>query len=127
MWAKLVAFAAGPTAALIGKGLLLAMASGMIWFAFHSYNEGIRQTERDSNRITQLDQIIKDNKELSEKLDKLQIKNEEILAETKAKNTAVDAKHSRVNTYIESPEAQKSNRESSSIIKTTIGMLRDEE
>lgn len=127
MWTKFVAFALGPIGSLIGKGLLITMAAGMIWFAVHTYNEGIRTTERDNNQIAQLQQIVKDNQDLNKKLGDLQTINTQILTVTAEKNNRVDNKHNEVTHYIQSPEGQKSNRDTSDVIRNTIGMLQNEE
>jgi hypothetical protein len=50
--------------------------------------------------------------------------NGDILIKLNAQNQKVIEQHDTVTHYIASPEAQKSNRESSDVIKNTIGMLR---
>lgn len=127
MWVAIVKFATGPWGAILGKVLLAVLAAGAIFFAVHSYNDSIRDAERQRNQIAQYEQVIKDNQELGRKLDVLQDKSDKILEDTQNKNNIVTEKHTEVTRYIQSPEAQKSNRETSTVIKETIRMLNDEE
>lgn len=127
MFAKLAAFAAGPWGALVGKAMMILTVVALIYVAVGNYNESIRATERAANRNAQLEQVLKDNREFRTKLDDLEKKSDQIIAVTKAKNDKVEETHTTVNRYITSPDAQKSNRPSSDVIKHTIGMLHNED
>lgn len=127
MWAKLLEFVASPIGALLGKVMMGLTLAGMIWIAINNYNEGIRTAERDRNEKAQLEQVVKDSQALGVKLDKLNEQNQLILQVTAKKNQVVADKHTKVNEFINSPVAQKSNRAASDVLKGTIGMLRNED
>jgi hypothetical protein len=126
-WAKIAGFAAGPWGALIGKFLMIMTVATMIYVAVGNYNESIRASERATIRNTQLEEVLKNQADTNKRLAELETVSNQILADTKKKNDRVEATHTTVNKYIASPEAQKSNRPSSNVIKKTVGMLKNDE
>lgn len=87
----------------------------------------IEQGQYNKDQAAQLVQLQRDVQDLRKKQDQLEKKNEEILQNTKVLNDAANTKHETVVTYIKSPEARASDRDSSAVIKKTIGMLRDDQ
>jgi negative regulator of sigma E activity len=123
----LLTFASGPWGALLQKAMLALMIAGTIWIAVSQYNDHIAKGQMLRDQNAQLVQLQKDNQEVNQKLSNLQIENNKILEKLDQKNNKVIETHDRVSTYIRSPEARKSNRESSDVIKKTIGMLQNDE
>lgn len=123
---KILSIITGPWGAFLGKGLMALTLAGMIYIGVAQYNENIRRNERMKLRDTQITQLLKENKEQNKRLDLIAKDNEQILVELKKKNDKVVETHNNVTKYIASPEAQKSNRESSDVLKNTIRMLKDE-
>lgn len=123
---KIVGFITSPLGALIGKILMGATVLAIIYAAVANYNESIRQNERAKNKTSQLEQVIKDKQELEAKVEELEKLNDEIWTQTQNANGKVTERHTEVTRYIQSPEAQSSNRTSSNVIKNTVRMLRDE-
>ncbi len=119
-------FIASPAGALLGKIMMALTLATMIYVAVSNYNEGIRATERAANRNAQLEEVIKNQAVIYGKMRKIETLNEQILAERDGKNAQVAQRHTEVNNYIQSPEAQKSNRATSDVIRNTVGMLRNE-
>lgn len=105
--------------------LIGVIATG--YFAVKSYNQTITDNAVLEANNKQLEQNIKDKDELDKKLEKLDEINDNILNDTQAQNTLVIERHDRVDSYINSSEAQQSNRPTSDVIKNTIRMLKDEE
>lgn len=112
--------------ALIEKALLVVAIGGLIYIAIAQYNGHIAEGQRIKDQNAQIQQVLKDNNILGQKLDNLSKINDNILVQLDAKNQKVEVLHDKVTTYITSPEAQKSNRPSSDVIKNTIGMLRND-
>jgi hypothetical protein len=127
MFAGILTFLRGPWGPIIMKVMMALTLATLIYVAVSNYNENIRETERSANRNAQLEQVLKDNEEFRQKLIILEEKSDKILEDTKEKNDKVSDRHTKTTRYITSPEAQKSNRPSSDVIKNTIGMLRDED
>ncbi len=120
-----LAFITGPWGALIQKALLVMSLCGLLYLAVSEYNHHIADAQMMRDQNAQLQQVIKDNNVLNKKLDDLSRINNDILIKLDAKNQKVEILHDKTTTYINSPEAQKSNRPSSDVIKNTIGMLRN--
>lgn len=72
----------------------------------------------------QLEQVIADQKQLSTTLDKINGIQQKISDELAAKNQALDDKLVGIETYLTSPEAKKSDRTSSDLLKKTMEELR---
>jgi hypothetical protein len=121
-----LAFLAGPWGALIQKALLVVAVAGLIYIGITQYNHNIREGQMLRDQNAQLIQVAKDNHTLQVKLDNLGKINNDILIKLDQKNGKVIETHDKVTNYIASPEAQKSNRGSSDILKNTIGILRNE-
>lgn len=116
---KLLKWAGG---AILVIGLVIAIKVGI-----SNWTDSIRDNERLVMKGEQLEQVLKDNKALEKKTQELEQVNNEILANTKVANDRLIERHTEIKTYIQSPEAQASNRETSDVIKNTIRMLGDEE
>ena len=123
---KLLTFIAGPWGALIGKVMMGMTLAAMIYVAIANYNDGIRETQQLKDSNAQLEQVVKDNNEFRIKLKGLEEANKQILLKLEKKNDKVIEKHTDVTRYIVSPEGQKTDRESSEVLKETVRMLRDE-
>jgi hypothetical protein len=122
-----LAFIQGPWGTLIGKAMMVLTLITMAYVAISQYNASIAEKQAMKDKNAQLEQVIKDNKELGKKLDILEQTNGQILIKLDAKNEKVIETHDKVTTYITSPEGQKTNRPSSDVIKHTIGILRNDE
>lgn len=123
---KFLDFIAGPWGVIIGKGLIIMTLVTMIYVAISQYNNHISENQRMIDQNSQLEQLVKDNKNLQIKLDTLDNVNKVISQDTKKKNDVVEKRHHDVTSYITSPQAQASNRPSSEVIKNTVRMLKDD-
>lgn len=120
---SILAFFMGP----IGSKLLLGVAlAGLIYIGITQYNHNIRATQMLTDQNAQLVQLQKDQQTLNKKMDSIDKINRDILTKLDEKNGKVVETHDKVTTYITSPEGQKSNRPASDVIRTTIGILRNE-
>lgn len=125
--AGILAFISGPWGALLSKVMLIVAILGVAYVGFNEYNHSVTQAQMLRDQNAQLVQLQKDNQDLQTKMNTLNKANADILLKLDNQNQKVVATHDRVATYIQSPEAQKSNRTSSDVIRNTIGMLQDEE
>lgn len=124
------AAAALPWKTILKWGIIIAAVVGIgvgAYKAVSTYNETLRSNIQLEADKAQLEQSLEDKELLIEKMEELQDVSRDILTETANKNTTIIERNNRVVEYIESPEAQSSNRPSSDIIKNTIRMLSDEE
>jgi len=103
--------------------LLILAVSGGGWYSYHHWVHNIQQTQIKDDNNKQLEQMAKDIKDLQVKTDALDQANSDILEKLNAKNTAVRDNHDKISTYISSPQAQKSDRESSEVLKETVRRL----
>jgi hypothetical protein len=126
----LAAAGALPWKTILKWGAVAAVLIGIAvigYRAVSSYNAALTNNAILESNNEQLLQNIKDKEDYIDKMNQLQEATNNILAQTEARNNVVVERHSQVTEYIQSPEAQASNRESSDVIKNTIRMLRDEE
>jgi Flp pilus assembly protein TadB len=107
---------------LIGGAVIIAALIGAYFF----WEGRIKKTERLENQNTELTQALKDIKDLQDKTDKLSTAQSEMLVELEKKNTAVITKQQTIRTYLDSPEAKKSDRESSEVLKETMRRMADD-
>lgn len=105
--------------------LLMLAISGGGWYAYHHWVHNIQQTQIKEDNTKQLEQMAKDIKALQDKTNALDDANTAILDQLNKKNVAVRETHDKIGAYIASPEARKSDRESSEILKETIRRLHD--
>lgn len=105
--------------------LLFLAVSGGGWFAYSHWVHNIKQEQIKDDKNAQLEQMAKDIQDLKKKTDALDDANTAILVELNKKNTEARDTHDRVSSYINSPEAKKSDRESSEVLKETIRRLHD--
>lgn len=123
MWASVIKFFASPFGGFVQKALIIIAIGGAIWAAVLAYNSHIADVQRMRDRDAQITQLVKDQNELRIKLGQVEQVNRDILIKLDKQNTKVVEKHTEVQTYLNSPNAQKNNRDASPIIKETIGML----
>jgi Na+-translocating ferredoxin:NAD+ oxidoreductase RnfG subunit len=100
---------------------------GLFFFLVNDYTKSIVNSERADLSKRQLEQVVKENKELQKKTEQLEKANQTILNETKESNDKVVVRYEKVTEYINRPETQSTNRESSEVLKNTVRMLKDEE
>lgn len=122
-----LAFLSGPWGALIQKGLMVISIGLAAWILITQYNHHLTETQALKDQNAQLVQLEKDNQALTKKMNALSDANVQILLELDKQNQKVIQTHDKVTTYIQSPEGQKSNRQTSDVIRNTIGMLQNEE
>jgi CHASE3 domain sensor protein len=127
MIATVLAFFGTKLGKYVGIVLGILALVGALWGAKNLYDNSIRKDEQAKIEAARLEQVIKDNEELRKRTEKIEVENSRILAETQAQNNKVVERYEKVQTYIQSPEAQASNRQTSDVIKNTIRMLNDEE
>jgi hypothetical protein len=111
----------------VQRALLVAAVAGLIYLGYNAWKSDIEEGQMLRDQNAQLQRVIKDNNILKFKLEKLDEANKDILIKLEQKNDRVIEKHDTVTKYIQSPDAQKSNRPTSDVIKNTIGMLQNDE
>lgn len=117
MWTLLLnKYVAGGIAVLL---LLTSIgASLLVW------KHSIETTATLKFNQKQLEQVITDQKQLTSTLEKINGIQQKISDELAAKNQALDDKLVGIEIYLTSPEAKKSDRASSDLLKKTVEELR---
>jgi hypothetical protein len=123
---SILTFIAGPWGTLIGKVMMGLTLAAMIYVGVSQYNNSIRETQKMRDQQAQLVQLEKDNQVLKMKMANIEKINSDILVKLDQENLKVVTTHDKVTNYITSPEAQKTNRLTSDVIKNTVGMLKNE-
>jgi len=119
-------FTGGSLLGKIGGYLLIALiSSGVLYGAYTIHINTVKAAALAEFNTAQLKQIVADQQTFINMMQQLQVVSEQTIAELRLTNAKTDALTSDITEYINSPEAQKSDRESSEILKQTIQRLQN--
>jgi HAMP domain-containing protein len=100
-----------------------AVAIALIFAAYTSHVNGIKNQQKMEDTNKELIQAMADIKILQQKTEALDQAQSAMLIELNKKNAAVVTRQETIRTYLQSDDAKKSDRPSSDVIKETVRRL----
>lgn len=106
--------------------LFAASIVAAIWFGIHQWEAKIAEEARLEFNNEQLQQTIKDQKIIDDKLSQVNADQKKIIDDLNTKNQALTTSVNNLNEYLSSDAAKKANKLSSDVLKKTIEELNKE-
>lgn len=103
--------------------LFAASLVAAIWFGIHQWEAKIAEEARLEFNNEQLQQTIKDQKIIDDKLSQVNADQKKIIDDLNTKNQALTTSVNNLNEYLSSDDAKKANKLSSDVLKKTIEEL----
>jgi len=94
--------------------------------AYFYWESRVSKTQQLKDQNVELTQALKDIKDLQSKMDVISTTQSSMLVELNRKNSAVVTRQETIRSYINSPEAQSSNRDSSEVLRETVRRMGNE-
>jgi hypothetical protein len=123
MLTKIVSFFGGPLGGIALKALSGLMIMGVILGMYKLHNDGIRREAIARQNFMQLEQVVEDQRRFISQLERINDTQRQTLSALREQNRALDTRLRNINQYLDSPEAQGSNRPSSDVLRNTIRQL----
>ena len=104
--------------AVFAGSIIVGLMIGWTLLKIHDSNE--RESALVAYNVKQMEQSLQNQKQMVEKLTNIMATQETVLKDLNAKNAELDQKLTSLDEYLNSPEAAKSDKGSSEILKNTI-------
>lgn len=121
----LVSFFAGPLGKLVGIGLSILAAGGLIWLLIHNYNEGIRRDATANWNKIQLETVLAEQKKLHDLQLDIQSSQRKLILDLDMQNKELSKKYSNLVQFLNSADVLKQDKPISPLLKEGLRKLQE--
>lgn len=119
----ITAFLMSPIGRIVGIGAGALLLIGILLGLYKLHNDSIRREALAVYNRTQLEQLLKDQRDFIDKMNELSDLQKKTMIDLEKQNVALNAKLGAVDAYLSSQEAIGANKPSSDVLKNTIRQL----
>ncbi len=120
---SIVSFLMTPIGRMVGMGVGALLLVGVLLGLYKLHNDSIRREALAVYNRTQLEQLLKDQRDFISKMNELSELQKRTIADLQKQNDMLNTKLSVVDTYLSSQEARNADKPSSEVLKNTIRQL----
>jgi hypothetical protein len=121
--AAIISFIMGPIGRIVGMGAGALLLVGVLLGLYKLHNDSIRREALAVYNRTQLEQLLKDQREFIDKMNELSELQKKTMIDLEKQNAVLNIKLGEVDAYLSSQEARNANKPSSDVLKNTIRQL----
>lgn len=120
---SIVSFLMTPIGRMVGMGVGALLLVGVLLGLYKLHNDSIRREALAVYNRTQLEQLLKDQRDFISKMNELGELQKRTIADLQKQNDMLNTKLGVVDTYLSSQEARNADKPSSEVLKNTIRQL----
>ena len=120
---SIVSFLMTPIGRMVGMGMGALLLVGVLLGLYKLHNDSIRREALAVYNRTQLEQLLKDQRDFISKMNELGELQKRTIADLQKQNDMLNTKLGVVDTYLSSQEARNADKPSSEVLKNTIRQL----
>ncbi len=120
---SIVSFLMTPIGRMVGMGVGALLLVGVLLGLYKLHNDSIRREALAVYNRTQLEQLLKDQRDFISKMNELSELQKRTIVDLQKQNDMLNTKLSVVDTYLSSQEARNADKPSSEVLKNTIRQL----
>lgn len=120
---SIVSFLMTPIGRMVGMGVGALLLVGVLLGLYKLHNDSIRREALAVYNRTQLEQLLKDQRDFISKMNELSELQKRTIADLQKQNDMLNTKLGVVDTYLSSQEARNADKPSSEVLKNTIRQL----
>ena len=120
---SIVSFLMSPIGRMVGMGVGALLLVGVLLGLYKLHNDSIRREALAVYNRTQLEQLLKDQRDFISKMNELGELQKRTIADLQKQNDMLNTKLGVVDTYLSSQEARNADKPSSEVLKNTIRQL----
>jgi len=121
--AAIISFIMSPIGRIVGMGAGALLLVGVLLGLYKLHNDSIRREALAVYNRTQLEQLLKDQREFIDKMNELSELQKKTMIDLEKQNAVLNIKLGEVDAYLSSQEARNANKPSSDVLKNTIRQL----